>query len=176
MKTTTTTTTGPALYVGTYAKYNAGSIAGQWLQLEDYSSPEDFMAACAEIHADEGDPEFMFQDFEGFPRCWYSECGAPPEIIWEWLELDDDERNAFALYADNIGDGADIDGFRDAYCGEWDSEAAFAESTAEECGAIPRGCPSWIVIDWEATWNRNLRFDYISERDADGQLHIFRNS
>ena len=28
----------PRIYVGTYAKYNAGSIAGQWLDLEDYAT------------------------------------------------------------------------------------------------------------------------------------------
>jgi hypothetical protein len=27
----------PRIYVGTYAKYNAGSIAGAWLDLDDYA-------------------------------------------------------------------------------------------------------------------------------------------
>lgn len=170
-----TTTTAPRLYVGTYAKYNSGSIAGEWLDLEDYSSPEEFMEAAREVHADESDPELMFQDYEGFPRCWYSESSAPPTILFEWLELDENERLAFAVYADHVGGDVSIDDFRDAYQGTWNSEADFCEQMAEDCGDIPKDFPSWIAIDWEATWNRNLRFDYFSERDDDGNLHIFRN-
>ena len=168
-------TTSARLYVGTYAKYNSGSLAGDWLDLEDYSDRESFLEACAELHSDESDPEIMFQDFEGFPRCWYSESGAPPSILWEWLELDESERAAFALYADHMGGEVEIEDFRDAYNGTWESEAEFAEHTAEDCGEIPKDLPSWIVIDWEASWNCNLRFDYWSERDSDGDLHIFRN-
>ena len=28
------------LYVGTYAKYNSGSLAGDWLNLDDYSNKD----------------------------------------------------------------------------------------------------------------------------------------
>lgn len=170
-----TTIAAPRLYVGTYAKYNSGSIAGQWLDLEDYSSTDEFMEAAASVHSDESDPELMFQDFEGFPRCWYSESGAPPEIIWEWLELDENERLAFAVYADHLGGDVSIDDFRDAYAGQWDSGADFAEQTAIDCGEIPENLPSWIVIDWEATWNCNLRYDYFTGTDSEGNEHFFRN-
>ncbi len=169
------TTTQPRLYVGTYAKYNAGSIAGDWLNLEDYPDRDAFLEACAELHKDETDPEFMFQDFEGFPRAWYSESSAPPDIFWEWLELSDEERAAFGVYADNMGGDVTVEDFREAYQGAWDSGAAFAENIAEECGEIPKDLPTWIVIDWEASWNCNLRFDYFTGTDKDGQLHIFRN-
>ena len=57
----------PALYVGTYAKYNGASIWGKWLTLTDYPDAEAFFRACRELHADEADPELMFQDCEGFP-------------------------------------------------------------------------------------------------------------
>lgn len=59
-----TTTTEIKIYVGTYRKYNEGSIYGEWLTLSDYSDLDEFYAACRELHADEDDPEFMFQDFE----------------------------------------------------------------------------------------------------------------
>lgn len=169
------TTTEARIYCGTYAKYNAGSIAGQWLALSDYRDRDAFMEACREIHSDEADPELMFQDFEGFPRCFYSESSAPGDIVWEWLDLSDDEKAAFSVYAENIGDDADIDGFRDAYAGTADSEAAFAEQTAEECGEIPRDMPGWVVIDWQASWDGGLSLDYFSGRDENGTMHFFRN-
>jgi len=177
MSTTTTTTssTEPRLYVGTYAKYNAGSIEGAWLTLSDYADREDFLAACRQLHKDEADPELMFQDFEGFPRAWYSESSAPEAILWEWLELSEDERLAFGAYADYIGSGATIEDFRDAWQGQWDSGADFAQHILEECGEIPKDLPAWIVIDWEASWERNLRFDYFESDDAEGRNHIFRN-
>lgn len=52
------------IYVGTYAKYNNGSIDGEWLTLGDYSDMDEFWEACKELHNDEEDPEFMFQDYE----------------------------------------------------------------------------------------------------------------
>lgn len=55
------------VYVGTYKKYNEGSINGGWLDLADYPSYRDFLGACHRLHKDESDPEFMIQDSEGFP-------------------------------------------------------------------------------------------------------------
>ncbi|MFT2869362.1 antirestriction protein ArdA, partial [Escherichia coli] len=34
--------TTPSVYVGTYHKYNCGSIAGAWLDLTDFDSSEEF--------------------------------------------------------------------------------------------------------------------------------------
>lgn len=75
------------LYVGTYAKYAAGSIAGKWMDLDKFESYDDFIAACRRLHKDERDPEFMFQDCEYDPDCdWqkglYSESSAPREY-WD---------------------------------------------------------------------------------------------
>jgi hypothetical protein len=53
------------VYVGTFGKYAAGSIKGKWLDLEDYKDKDKFMEACKELHKDEADPEFMFNDHEG---------------------------------------------------------------------------------------------------------------
>jgi len=52
------------VYVGTYGKYNNGSLFGAWLDLSDYSDKEDFYEACRELHKDEEDAEYMFQDWE----------------------------------------------------------------------------------------------------------------
>lgn len=54
------------VYCGTYGKYNDGSLYGEWIRLDDYSTFEDFMEYIRELHKDEEDPEFMFQDVEDF--------------------------------------------------------------------------------------------------------------
>ncbi len=52
------------VYVGTFGKYAAGSLRGKWLDLEDYNDKDEFTKACKELHKDEADPEFMFNDHE----------------------------------------------------------------------------------------------------------------
>ena len=56
----------PSVYVGTYGKYNDGSLCGLWIDLSCFNSYDDFINFCKAIHADEEDPELMAQDFEGF--------------------------------------------------------------------------------------------------------------
>lgn len=84
----------PKLYCGTYTKYNNGSIAGKWLDLTEYETTEDFFEACAKLHSDEDDPEFMFQDFECFPEGLYSESLSSVDLepILEYAQLDEDDR------------------------------------------------------------------------------------
>lgn len=55
------------VYVGTYKKYNNGSLKGAWLDLSDYGDYDAFLAACKKLHKDEKDPEFLIEDSEGFP-------------------------------------------------------------------------------------------------------------
>ena len=69
-----------SLYVGTYAKYNNGSIFGKWLKLSDYSDASEFFEACKELHSDEEDAEYMFQDVENVPDHLYSEYMGEHEI------------------------------------------------------------------------------------------------
>ena len=67
-------------YVGTYGKYNAGSIDGAWLDLDAYETYADFVKACKNLHKNENDPEFMIQDWEGLPD------GFPAQ---EWISEDE---------------------------------------------------------------------------------------
>lgn len=64
MKTISNT---PKAYIGTYAKYNNGSLDGAWMDLTKYASYDDFLSACHKLHKDESDPEFMCQDVENMP-------------------------------------------------------------------------------------------------------------
>ena len=57
----------PKVYVGTYKKYNEGSIAGGWISLAECENYGQFLSKCKDLHKNERDPEFMIQDSEGFP-------------------------------------------------------------------------------------------------------------
>ena len=75
----------PKVYVGTYAKYNSGSLEGKWVDLTDFDCKEDFIDYCNELHSDEDDPELMFQDCENVPDAYYSESDIS-EDLWEYME------------------------------------------------------------------------------------------
>lgn len=76
------------LYVGTYAKYNRGSIAGKWLDLDKFKNGEEFLAACRKLHKDERDPELMFQDVETDPGAdWQEGLYSESSIPWDYWKL-----------------------------------------------------------------------------------------
>ena len=95
----------PAVYVGTYGKYNEGSIYGAWLYPGDYDSISEFFDACKNLHKDEpeGAREFMFQDKEYIPDSLYSECSfTDAEFAYckAWDEADD--ADAFRVLAEEL--------------------------------------------------------------------------
>ena len=147
-------------YVGTYAKYNEGSIAGAWIELEGFTDAEQFQAVCAELHKEESDPEIMIQDFEGFPKRYYSESGLSDDLF-EYLALDQDDRQLMDAYLDAGFDG-DLDDARDRYAGQFNNDVDFVRELLEDSEDFLRDLPHYIIIDWEAT-ARNIMFDYTSE-------------
>lgn len=124
----------PAIYCGTYGKYNNGSLDGAWLDLEAFDSYDEFLEICALLHDDEDDPEFMFQDYQGFPREWYDESGLKESFdnIVEYCKLDENDREVFDTYYEWSGN-ADFAHFRDHYMGKFDTEEDFAEYIVSEC-------------------------------------------
>lgn len=166
-------TNQPAIYCGTYKKYNEGSIFGKWIDLTLCDNYEDFISICKEIHSDEQDPEFMFQDFQSIPESFISESYIDPSFF-ELLEIvPEEQRDLFIKYCEYVGadtknPAATFSDFEDAYCGEYDSDLDFGTDFFEQCGYE---IPEYLVnyIDYEA-FTRDLMYDYFS---IDG--HYFRN-
>lgn len=50
-----------------------------------------------------------------------------------------------------------VENVSEAYRGSYDSEAEFAEEFTNE---IHGEMPTYVVIDWQATWDQNLRYDF----------------
>ena len=159
----------PAVYVGTWRKYNGGSIAGRWFDLTSFDDERGFFEACRELHQDEADPELMFQDYEGFPGNMASEC----HINWAYVEgfrqaRDEGCEEAYRLWVDDTGE-TDFDRFRDAWLGTADSEEAFAIEFVNDSGMLA-GIPDEIAryFDYEA-YARDLFLDSLTFIDG----HVF---
>ena len=57
-----------------------------------------------------------------------------------------------------IYDEDDLGNFEDAYQGGYESEADFAEQFTTDCYGLD--IPSFVIVDWQATWDQGLRYDY----------------
>jgi antirestriction protein len=158
------------IYVGTYGKYNAGSLFGRWLDLADYSDKVAFNEACKELHKDEHDPEYMFQDYEGIlhdmPKCWISESSLS-EIVFEILDHfsdDEDKAQAFIDWVKSSGYQGDfhylISNFDEAYMGAYDNERAYGEELINEMGILDKMGSLSSYFDYEAYTRDLFMSDY----------------
>lgn len=161
----------PAVYCGTYGKYNNGSIDGMWIDLTSFYDYNEFVEFCERLHADEEDPELMFQDYEGFPKNWYYESlmdESTFDKIIEYADLDENMQEAYEAYLEHWDCNADLREVQERYQGHYDSPEDFAEQLYNEIYEIP----DFIIgfIDWSAVWRSlDTGGDYF---ESDG--HIFR--
>ena len=91
------------------------------------------------------------------------------DYVEEYLQLIDQEGEDVVSAFLDVFNIEDIGNFHDAYQGRYDSGAEFAESLVSDCYSMEM--PSWVEVDWQATWDNSLSYDY-SESDG----HIFNNN
>lgn len=119
------------------------------------------LADCFDLQAmltfiDEYNEEAFFEHYEEYVRCGEA-------IGYEAVD---------ALAAES---GIDyITECDERYQGCYSTTADFAE---EFCSQMGYDVPSIIVVDWEATWDRNLYYDFTACNDGTTYcpVHIFRD-
>ena len=89
------------------------------------------------------------------------------DYIEEYLQAVDEYNEEVVESFLEIFDIESIGSLSDAYMGQYDSGAEFAQSIAEDCGEVGSNS-SWIEIDWKASWD-NLSYDYVESDNG----HIF---
>lgn len=158
------------VYVTTYNRYNAGSLAGQWFDLTDFADKEDFLSACKEYLANEADPEIMFADIETpIPGNWLGESHID-EDCWQYLDLGEHEKEIVEAYHEAHGSRTDI--------GELIKNALESFSTTTEgidhedfidgmleasgyCEDKMTGLKQLgIYLDYESSWNSHFKHQY----------------
>lgn len=162
------------IYVGTYGKYNSGSIHGAWLDLADYIDKNDFLEAAEVLHADEieetGECELMFQDWEGIPKGMIGESHIDSEV-WDLIAAYDEHgEGAVNAYCSLFGAWDESD-FQDRYRGEYSSDAAMCGEFADETGMlneVPENLRYYF--DWER-YARDVMMSDVCAEDG----HYFWN-
>jgi antirestriction protein len=73
-----------------------------------------------------------------------------------------------------MGCVSDVEDCDERYQGFYNDEAEFAEYFYNEMGTY---VPDGIVVDWEATWEQSLRYDFTACHDGSTYrpCHIFRD-
>lgn len=127
------------VYVGTYQKYSCGSLDGAWVDLESFQNEKELMKFLYRLHSDEAEPEFMVQDYMNFPRRFYSESMNEHDFaeLYEWLNLDEEEREMCAEYWDEIYEGASVEEITDSLVYSGNSGDFFDELAEEELQNVP---------------------------------------
>ena len=171
--------TDPAIWVGSLSDYNDGRLHGRWI---DLSTPD-----LDTVHAEVQDilrtsrvpraEEFAIFDYEGFPTPIdeYDSIERVVAIAEAVTAIEPGYAEAFAAFISSglAGeDPADWDSeFHDAYYGEFDSLAEFAETIAEETGVVDDDHPLAAYIDW-AAYGRDLATEF-SVVDVPGGIAVF---
>jgi len=146
-----------SIYVGTYKKYNHGDLFGNWLDLENFSDTKEFYAACKKLHADEHDPELMFQDWEGIPDNLISECHLD-EDFFDYMEAVKTSHLDLEVFLAGAALSIPYDKIEEAYHGEWSSDKDFVMNWVDDMWDIG-DLPSYIHINWEGT-TRDIMQNY----------------
>ena len=151
------------VYVGTFGKYNRGSLAGKWLNIKDYKNVDEFDKACRQLHSNEYDPEFMFQDWEYIPNKFIGGGWIDPKLfeLIHHPNMEHIDINTLFDFLDDVDftnlETYEIIGkFEECYRGYWDS---FREFAYEEFGKCPHGCHCENYIDWDK-YAHDLQQDY----------------
>jgi antirestriction protein len=77
---------------------------------------------------------------------------------------------------EELGNVCYVEDCDERYQGFYDDEADFAEHWVTN--VLCEHFPDFVVIDWEATWEKNLRYDYTACNDGSTfkPCHIFRDN
>lgn len=124
----------------------------QWLQ----QLPEHVLPKVTELVADEGYPVADIREF--IEAYGYKHFLNGNYETWSTL-TEDYDAEAIEAFIEDFGIEC-IDSFEDAYCGQYGDIREAVEMLLE---IYEVEVPDFVVIDYDATWNANLRHDYTFE-------------
>lgn len=166
------------IYVASLADYNAGSLHATWINLDFHTSADDIQETINALLAASPEAkrtgllaeEWAIHEYEGIPS-----MGENPSLddIWAAYEAIEEHGEAWIEYADHIGTRyATVEGFEEAYQGEYDSEKDFAYQLVDDLGYLDQMPESLqYYFDYEAFTRDLFSYDYFMTESG----YVFRN-
>ena len=135
-------------------------------QIQLKESTQEFIADLIENNYHDEDIYAFINEYgeDALESCYEDYCECGEDYGYEAVDAFCSE-----FGVENIGN------FQDAYYGEYETPEIFVENYVNEC--CDANVPDYLVIDWEATYEQNLRYDYTSCSDGSSYrpCHIFRD-
>jgi len=159
------------VYVSTFKKYAEGRLTGQWVEL---ITRQQFDADIEKLHADEADPEFMFQDYKDTPKALRNETKIDNRI-WEYIDLPENDQDIVATWWQENDASTEITEILDSYIGTYSDAEEYAREVIEEMGVFEKYPNLENFFDYEA-FARELEHDcYITESVNENHVYVFNN-
>lgn len=129
------------IYIADLAAYNAGNLAGKWLDLDNFADAEELKDAISDWLKERGIEEYAVHDYDDCPA--QDMFGEYPDLdeIFTYHMLREEYGDSFVAWFDLFyfhGCPCDTwgDRYRDAYIGEYDTWSDFAYEWLHETGEI----------------------------------------
>ena len=160
---------------------------GDWnLYAEDFADLDSFLDACKQLHADEPNPQFVFNKFETSESSEFFESALnyliePEKIdpgLWDFLNLDEDEQKHVAIILDHYDSGLTVENAlatgEERFCGTWGCKSDFAKNHYEdiiiqpmlhECKGYTKSIDTLLMyVDWcRVARDLEQDFNFISD-------------
>lgn len=165
----------PRIYVACLAAYNNGKLHGRWIDANQDADEifEHIKAMLAESPEPDAE-EFAIHDYEYFHGLNIHEYTGIRELAL-LAELIGRHGEPFALWVDYHGIAGELteeseEEFQDAYIGEYDDQADFAQENAYH-DEIPDALERYI--DWDS-WGRDLLIDgYTGITNSSYNIYVY---
>ena len=159
----------PQVYIACLSAYNCGFLHGEWIEADQ--DPEDLQEEINRILATS--PALKFGKCEEWAIHDYDDCpnlGEYPSLtdISKVAKAIAECGEAYEAYIDHVGsEFANLDDFRNSYCGAWESEKDFVMERFPEENEIPAHLE--MYIDYESIATDWFIDDYYMNNG-----HVFR--
>ena len=168
--TKTMKTKQPQIYVACLAAYNHSILHGEWLEADQ--DPENLqekidriLATSPALKFGEYCEEWAIHDYDDMPNLGeYVSLQEVSDLAKAIAECGE----AYEAYIDHVGsEFANLENFRELYCGEWESEKDFVMEHFPEENEIPAHLK--MYIDYESIATDWFIGDYYMNNS-----HVFR--
>jgi len=166
----------PRIYVACLAAYNNGQLHGAWIDADQSADAiHEAIRAMLASSPIPGAEEWAIHDYEDFGGIQLSEYEDIDRVA-EIAALLVEHGEPFGAWY-SYDPSADVSSFQDAYCGEYESEKAYAEELVDDAGmldSIPENLRHYFDY---ARFARDLFMsDMHSVRSGHGTVYVFRRN